>query len=87
LRDANINSLESTNDQSLDFIINPKDVQEALIDLARAQLLVVAGDKITRLVISCLHYLEGGFGKIDFVLGDPVETGLNYMTAMVDSLL
>ena len=69
------------------ILLDPRDTQKVLISLATRKLPSAAGNRLSQLVLSCLKSLEGGFGEQDIVESSRVDTGLNFVTAVKDSLM
>ena len=65
---------------------DPFGVQEILQSLARNELPPVAGSRLSRLVVSCLSALEGGFPNLSFDHDNKVETGMNFMCSVTMTL-
>jgi hypothetical protein len=64
-----------------------RDIQRVLLAIANQHLPAVAGQKLSSLVTSCLTCLEDGFGQLSFGPGTgPIEVGMNYITAVKNSL-
>ena len=61
---------------------DPFGVQEILQSLARQQLPPVTGSRLSKLVVSCLSALEGGFADLSFDQDSRVETGMNFMCSV-----
>ena len=61
-------------------------VQDVLVNIARKELPSAAGTKVTRLVISCLQCLEGGFGPISFSENSMLMSISNFMTTIQKTL-
>ena len=61
---------------------DPFGVQEILQSLARKELPPVTGSRLSRLVVSCLSALEGGFLNFSFNRDSRVETGMNFMCSV-----
>lgn len=58
---------------------DPFGVQEILQELARKELPPVAGSRLSKLVVSCLSALEGGFPDLSFDQHNRVKTGMNFI--------
>lgn len=65
---------------------NASAVQRVLLDLARTELPTTAGSKLSRLVVSCLSCLEGGFPNLSFADKSKIETGMNFMVSVKAAL-
>lgn len=65
---------------------NPSAVQRILVDIARTELPAIAGSKLSKLVVSCLTCLEGGFPNLSFSDRRRVETGMNFIVSVKGAL-